>query len=182
MPLGYYQARRTGDLMSRATNDLNAVRMMIGPAIMYSANTILVFIVAIILMSCDRRPVDADRADAAAVRVDQRQVFRQRDPHAVRGDPGAALRHQRRRAGGARGRARRARLPAGAARDRALPRGQRRIRPPQPRADPAAGHVLSEHDALPRASARCSCCGLAAARSSAAASRSASSSRSTPTW
>ena len=50
MPLGYYQARRTGDLMSRATNDLNAVRMMIGPAVMYSTNTILVFIVAIILM------------------------------------------------------------------------------------------------------------------------------------
>ena len=51
LPLGYYQARRTGDLMSRATNDLNAVRMMIGPAIMYSANTILVFVVAIILMT-----------------------------------------------------------------------------------------------------------------------------------
>ncbi len=51
MPLGYYQARRTGDLMSRATNDLNAVRMMIGPSIMYSANTILVFVVAIILMA-----------------------------------------------------------------------------------------------------------------------------------
>src|SRR5688500_16686737 len=50
MPLAYYQARRTGDLMSRATNDLNAVRMMIGPAVMYSANTILVFIVAIVLM------------------------------------------------------------------------------------------------------------------------------------
>ena len=49
-PLGYYQSRRTGDLMSRATNDLNAVRMMIGPAIMYSANTILVFIVGIALM------------------------------------------------------------------------------------------------------------------------------------
>jgi len=49
-PLGYYQARRTGDLMSRATNDLNAVRMMIGPAIMYSANTVLVFVVAILLM------------------------------------------------------------------------------------------------------------------------------------
>ena len=49
-PLGYYQARRTGDLMSRATNDLNAVRMMIGPAIMYSASTILVFAVAIVLM------------------------------------------------------------------------------------------------------------------------------------
>jgi ATP-binding cassette subfamily B protein len=50
MPLGYYQARRTGDLMSRATNDLNAVRMMVGPAVMYSANTLLVFVVAIILM------------------------------------------------------------------------------------------------------------------------------------
>ena len=50
MPLAYYQARRTGDLMSRATNDLNAVRMMIGPAVMYSANTILVFVVAIVLM------------------------------------------------------------------------------------------------------------------------------------
>ena len=56
MPLGYYQVRRTGDLMSRATNDLNAVRMMIGPAIMYSANTVLVFIVAIVLMlSIDAR-------------------------------------------------------------------------------------------------------------------------------
>src|SRR6188474_2370196 len=51
MPLGYYQARRTGDLMSRATNDLNAVRMMIGPAIMYSASTVLVFAVAIVLMA-----------------------------------------------------------------------------------------------------------------------------------
>jgi ATP-binding cassette, subfamily B, multidrug efflux pump len=56
MPLGYYQARRTGDLMSRATNDLNAVRMMIGPAVMYSAGTILIFVVAIILMvSIDAR-------------------------------------------------------------------------------------------------------------------------------
>jgi ATP-binding cassette subfamily B protein len=51
MPSGYYHARRTGDLMSRATNDLNAVRMMIGPAVMYSASTILVFAVAIVLMS-----------------------------------------------------------------------------------------------------------------------------------
>jgi ATP-binding cassette subfamily B multidrug efflux pump len=56
LPLGYYQARRTGDLMSRATNDLNAVRMMIGPAVMYSANTILVFVVAIaVMLSIDFR-------------------------------------------------------------------------------------------------------------------------------
>jgi ATP-binding cassette subfamily B multidrug efflux pump len=51
LPLGYYQARRTGDLMSRATNDLNAVRMLVGPAIMYSASTLLVFVAAIALMS-----------------------------------------------------------------------------------------------------------------------------------
>lgn len=50
MPVGYFQARRTGDLMSRATNDLNAVRMMIGPAVMYSSSTVLVFAVAIVLM------------------------------------------------------------------------------------------------------------------------------------
>jgi ATP-binding cassette, subfamily B, multidrug efflux pump len=50
MPLAYFQANRTGDLMSRATNDLNAVRMTIGPAVMYAANTIFVFIVALALM------------------------------------------------------------------------------------------------------------------------------------
>src|SRR5579871_6846482 len=37
----YYQRNRTGDIMARATNDLNAVRMLLGPAIMYSANTIV---------------------------------------------------------------------------------------------------------------------------------------------
>jgi ATP-binding cassette, subfamily B, multidrug efflux pump len=50
LPLGYFQAHRTGDLMSRATNDLNAVRMMIGPSIMYSANTLLTFAVALSMM------------------------------------------------------------------------------------------------------------------------------------
>ena len=37
----YYQRTRTGDIMARATNDLNAVRMLLGPAIMYTANTII---------------------------------------------------------------------------------------------------------------------------------------------
>jgi ATP-binding cassette subfamily B multidrug efflux pump len=36
----FYQRTRTGDVMARATNDLNAVRMGIGPAVMYSANTL----------------------------------------------------------------------------------------------------------------------------------------------
>ena len=37
----YYQRTRVGDIMARATNDLNAVRMLVGPAIMYTANTIV---------------------------------------------------------------------------------------------------------------------------------------------
>ncbi len=37
----YYQRHRTGDIMARATNDLSAVRMLLGPAIMYSANTLV---------------------------------------------------------------------------------------------------------------------------------------------
>src|ERR1039457_2710268 len=37
----YYQRMRTGDIMARVNNDLNAVRMLMGPAIMYSANTVV---------------------------------------------------------------------------------------------------------------------------------------------
>ena len=56
LPLSYFQAQRTGDLMSRATNDLNAVRMMIGPAVMYAASTLLVFAIAIgLMLSIDAR-------------------------------------------------------------------------------------------------------------------------------
>ena len=48
--LAYFHEHRTGDLMSRATNDLNAVRMMIGPAVMYTASTGLTFVIALALM------------------------------------------------------------------------------------------------------------------------------------
>jgi ATP-binding cassette, subfamily B, multidrug efflux pump len=37
----YYHTHRTGDIMARTTNDLSAVRQLLGPAIMYSANTIV---------------------------------------------------------------------------------------------------------------------------------------------
>ena len=46
----YYQRTRTGDIMARATNDLNAVRMLLGPAIMYSANTLVFTAVALFYM------------------------------------------------------------------------------------------------------------------------------------
>ncbi len=47
---GFYQRTRTGDIMAKATNDLNAVRMMMGPAIMYSANTIAFTIFSLAFM------------------------------------------------------------------------------------------------------------------------------------
>jgi ATP-binding cassette subfamily B protein len=40
-PPEFYQRHRTGDIMARSTNDLNAVRQLLGPAIMYSANTLV---------------------------------------------------------------------------------------------------------------------------------------------
>ncbi len=46
----FYVRNRTGELMSRCTNDLNSVRMVLGPGIMYSANTIATMVLAVILM------------------------------------------------------------------------------------------------------------------------------------
>src|ERR1035438_3674295 len=43
----YYARTRTGDIMARATNDLNAVRMMLGPGVMYWFETSMPFILAI---------------------------------------------------------------------------------------------------------------------------------------
>ncbi len=50
LPLEYYQSTRTGEIMSRATNDLSAVRMMLGPGIMYMVNTVTVAAVSIACM------------------------------------------------------------------------------------------------------------------------------------
>jgi len=47
---GFYQHYRTGDLMARMTNDLNAVRMLLGPALMYSANTVFLTVFALVFM------------------------------------------------------------------------------------------------------------------------------------
>jgi len=47
----FYARSRTGDLMARATNDLNAVRMMLGPAMMYWAETALTFVLAVGVMA-----------------------------------------------------------------------------------------------------------------------------------
>ncbi len=47
---GFYQRYRTGDIMARMTNDLNAVRMLLGPGLMYSANTIFMSVFALVFM------------------------------------------------------------------------------------------------------------------------------------
>jgi ATP-binding cassette subfamily B protein len=46
----FYGSVRTGDLMSRATNDTQAVRMAVGPAVMYTVNTAVSFAFALSLM------------------------------------------------------------------------------------------------------------------------------------
>lgn len=46
----FYTDRYTGDLMARGTNDLQAVRMLCGPAIMYSTNTVFTALGALVLM------------------------------------------------------------------------------------------------------------------------------------
>lgn len=46
----FYVRNRTGELMSRATNDLNAVRMVLGPGIMYSSTTVLTMVLAVVFM------------------------------------------------------------------------------------------------------------------------------------
>jgi ATP-binding cassette, subfamily B, multidrug efflux pump len=50
LPFEFYQTHRTGDLMARATNDLSAVRMIVGPALMYSMNTVFAMALLIPLM------------------------------------------------------------------------------------------------------------------------------------
>jgi ATP-binding cassette, subfamily B, multidrug efflux pump len=56
LPLSFYQRNKTGELMSRATNDLSNVRMLLGPGIMYSLNTIVTAVVAVgFMISIDWR-------------------------------------------------------------------------------------------------------------------------------
>jgi ATP-binding cassette subfamily B protein len=50
LPLSFFQANRTGDLMARATNDLAAVRQLAGPMIMYTLQTVLVVVLILPLM------------------------------------------------------------------------------------------------------------------------------------
>lgn len=50
LSLGFYRRNNTGDLMNRATEDVNRVRMYVGPAIMYTINTLVLFLLIITSM------------------------------------------------------------------------------------------------------------------------------------
>ncbi len=50
LSLGFYRRNNTGDLMNRATEDVNRVRMYVGPAIMYAFNTTVLFLLVIYFM------------------------------------------------------------------------------------------------------------------------------------
>ncbi len=50
LPASYYQDVRTGDLMARATSDMNAVRMVLSSAISYTSDAILFFVLAFVIM------------------------------------------------------------------------------------------------------------------------------------
>lgn len=50
LPLRYFQNNSTGNIMAHATNDINAVRMFIGPAVMYSSDTTIRLIMVIAIM------------------------------------------------------------------------------------------------------------------------------------
>src|SRR6202035_1806579 len=47
----FYVRNRTGELMSRATNDLNNVRMVLGPGIMYTGQTLATMVLALFVMA-----------------------------------------------------------------------------------------------------------------------------------
>ncbi len=50
LPLTYFQNTPTGDLMAHATNDISAVRNVLGPGIMYPADTLMTLSMSLILM------------------------------------------------------------------------------------------------------------------------------------
>lgn len=50
LPVTYFNRTRTGDIIARITNDLTAVRMLFGPAVMYSINVIVLVPLAVMFM------------------------------------------------------------------------------------------------------------------------------------
>lgn len=50
LPLRFFQNNSTGNIMAHATNDINAVRTFVGPAVMYTTDTVVILILVLSLM------------------------------------------------------------------------------------------------------------------------------------
>ena len=85
----FYGQWRTGDLMSRATNDILSVRMAVGPAIMYTVNTLVLGALALVFMLNVSPVLTALRAHPADPAAPRHALFREGHPPEVREDPGA---------------------------------------------------------------------------------------------
>ena len=164
LPLSYFQSHRTGDLMSRATNDLNAVRMMIGPSVMYSANTMLGFVAALALMfAIDPRltllsliplpfvSISVKYFGSAIHRRFEQIQAQLADISAVAQEALSGVRVVRA-------------YRQEAAELERFRRANEEYVAAQPAADRAPGALLPEHVVLPRPRRACSCSGWAAAR------------------
>ena len=116
----YYQRTRTGDIMARATNDLNAVRMLLGPAIMYSANTLVFTAGALVYMMKISPRLTLLHLPAIAHRQHRNSILRTPDSRAFRKNPGDVFRHFSAHAGEFFRSPRDPRLRAGSRRDQAI--------------------------------------------------------------
>ena len=114
----FYQRTRTGDIMARATNDLNAVRMLLGPGIMYTANTVVFTAGALVFMLSISPRLTLYAFAAVAHLQHRRAVLRAQDSRTLRAHPGHVLRHLGPRPGELFRRPPDSRLRAGRSRDR----------------------------------------------------------------
>ena len=112
----FYARYRTGDIMARATNDLNAVRMMLGPGVMYCTETAIMLVLSAAVMIRYGLAADADCADSGAFGSASLWFFSAAAFKTLRTHPENVLRYQQPRSGESGGRARRSRLRAGAGR------------------------------------------------------------------
>ena len=181
LELGFFDRQQTGQLMSRVTVDLQAVRFFLGYGLIFIGQSFFTLVLAAVAMFVIAAAARAARARARPVRRDRRVPLR--PPLAPRdaGGPAADRRADRGRGGERLRRARREGVRARAVAAGALPPPDRpRVRPGDVHDAPAGALRAADRlPALPRASRRS--CSSAGARRSTARSTSPSSPPSTAT-
>ena len=171
LSFGFYDRHQTGQLMSRATVDLQSVRIFLGYGLIFFSQNVVTVVIVVGRAARDRLAARADRARDLAGDDVRRLPLLAPQPPDPEGRAAARRRRDDARRGEHRRRARREGVRAGGARGRALPApGPARLRPgdrrrPHPGPLPAAAA-----DACPAWPWR-PCCSSAATASSTARSR-----------